>query len=221
MSEMTQVQHVPLKSPQALDLTRPTPTPRPMLKPRSELTPKSSKTAPPAIHAPDQHSVSALGQAAPSLPLTTASQPSKGTPTPTQAAASKSTSANGYNPRLGQNLAKAGIRAANSMRSENWCFRGVKKALKLAYGKPILSGEFAYEAAAQLTRNPRFKEISVPAADLRKLPAGAIVVWKASRANNAGHISIALGDGRESSDQIRKQMTRNHGAGHRVFIPIK
>ncbi len=220
MSEITPVQHVPLKSPQALDLTRPSPTPRPVLKPRSELT-KPSKTAPPARHTPDRHSVSAIGQAAPSIPLATASQPSKPTLSATQTAPITSSSANGYNPRLGQNLAKAGIRAANSMRSENWCFRGVKKALKIAYGKPLLSGEFAYEAAAQLARNPRFKEISVPAADLRKLPAGALVVWKASRANNAGHISIALGDGRESSDHIGKQLTRHHGAGHRVFIPVK
>ena len=67
----------------------------------------------------------------------------------------------------------------------------------------------------------RFMEIASGPGDLRKLPPGAIVVWKASRANSAGHISIALGDGRESSDHIGRQLTRNHGAAHQVFVPVK
>lgn len=213
---MTQVT---LASPQSLDLTRPVPTQRPQLRPRSEIitstTQKASHT-PASLKPQDMSSVSPAGSASTSVALVSASQTTQPVKPP-----QTTQPANGYNPRLGKNLAHAGIRAANLMRSENWCFRGVKKALKLAYGKPMLSGEFAYQAAAQLARNPRFKEITVPASGLRKLPAGAIVVWKASRANNAGHISIALGDGRESSDHIGRQLTRNHGAKHQVFVPVK
>lgn len=214
---MTQVT---LASPQSLDLTRPVPAERPLLRPRSEITqPIPPQTAASLTPKDTRQTSSAAGRAATSVPLAIASKPvrhAQGTQV-----AQNTQHANGYNPRLGKNLAAAGIRAANSMRSENWCYRGVKKALRIAYGKPMLSGGFAYQAAAQLARNPRFKEINVPASGLRKLPAGAIVVWKASRANNAGHISIALGDGRESSDHIQTQMTRNHGAGHRVFVPVK
>jgi hypothetical protein len=72
--------------------------------------------------------------------------------------------------------------------------------------------------AGQLAaRKDLFTEI--PAGDLTSLPAGALVVW-GKGTSKSGHISIALGDGRESSDFVGRQMTRHYGgAGARVFLP--
>lgn len=64
-----------------------------------------------------------------------------------------------------------------------------------------------------------FREVSVSRDELSSLPAGAIVVWEASPGHEHGHISIALGDGRESSDHITSQMT-SRDANFHVFIPV-
>ena len=81
----------------------------------------------------------------------------------------------------------------------------------------FLYGASAYMAADQLYGHSRFTEIS--AADLRGLPAGAVVVWSRGSSDH-GHISIALGDGREASDHVAAQMTSHYGGGSaRVFIP--
>ena len=75
-------------------------------------------------------------------------------------------------------------------------------------------------AADQLAaRKDRFRE--VPANDLAKLPAGAVVVW-GKGSSRSGHISIALGDGREASDHMGAQMRSHYGgAPARVFVPIR
>ncbi|MCA9552485.1 MAG: single-stranded DNA-binding protein [Myxococcales bacterium] len=47
-----------------------------------------------------------------------------------------------------------------------------------------------------------------------------IVVWGKTAASPHGHISVALGDGREASDHIQSQITSLRGAtNYRVFIP--
>ena len=75
----------------------------------------------------------------------------------------------------------------------------------------FLTGRHAYMAASQL--------VEVPASGLSSLPAGAIVVWGKGN-TKSGHISIALGDGQESSDFVGEQMfTHYGGAGARVFLP--
>ena len=81
-----------------------------------------------------------------------------------------------------------------------------------------LHGASAYMAADQLARNPRFREVQVPANQLRSLPPGAIVVWDRGQGKPHGHISIALGNGQEASDVLRNQIT-NYGTRHRVFLP--
>lgn len=126
-------------------------------------------------------------------------------------------------PAWGAQMAKDAEKHATTG-AGGWCFRGVCQALERAGVKGGVGGASAYMAGDQLAKNPKFREVQVDAKDLPKLPAGAIVVWDRGGTNAGpagkehGHISIALGDGREVSDIIRKQTT-NMGSKHRVFLP--
>lgn len=125
---------------------------------------------------------------------------------------------NGYDPTVGQALAQASLRVnGGNTRSRKSCYRYVADAVDMAVGR-FLTGRHAYMAASQLaSRKDLFTEIS--ASSLTSLPAGAIVVW-GKGSSDSGHISIALGDGRESSDFVGAQMTSHYGgAGARVFLP--
>ncbi len=115
---------------------------------------------------------------------------------------------------FGTSLAKDAEKNANG--PGGYCFKWVAQALR-RHGVST-SGASAYMAADQLAKNPKFKEVQVQPADLKKLPAGAVVVWNKGQGHEHGHISIALGDGREASDKIRNQIT-NYGTSARVFLP--
>ena len=67
---------------------------------------------------------------------------------------------------------------------------------------------------------PTFRDGRGKLRPLTQLPAGAIVVWDQNLKGGlkAGHISVALGDGREASDRFRPQF-ENLPAGCRVFLP--
>jgi len=107
--------------------------------------------------------------------------------------------------------------ATNGDSQGGWCFRDASRALSKVGIET--HGASAYMAADQLAQNPKVKEIKVPASDLPKLPPGAIVVWNKGAGHEHGHISIALGNGEEASDLLRKQMT-NYGTSFRVFMPV-
>lgn len=98
-----------------------------------------------------------------------------------------------------------------------YCYRGVKHHLRQVGVN--LTGGSAYMAADQLAATGRFREVQVPPSQLRTLPAGAVVVWDRGPGKPHGHISIAMGDGREASDRIRPQITRYASGRCRVFIP--
>jgi hypothetical protein len=109
------------------------------------------------------------------------------------------------------------------------CYKFVANAIDSRVGR-FLTGDYAYQAASQLAKSPHFKEVKVSGSDLKKLPAGAVVVW--DRAPNradrnrgdgwtAGHISIADGKGNEISDHVAPQMTSHYAGGKaRVFLPV-
>ncbi|MGE0490768.1 MAG: hypothetical protein AB7S38_16295, partial [Vulcanimicrobiota bacterium] len=106
--------------------------------------------------------------------------------------------------------------ARNAIGPGGWCYKWVANALG-RHGVNV-HGASAYMAADQLAGNPKFREVRVPANQLRNLPPGAVVVWNRGAGHPHGHISIALGDGREASDKIRNQIT-NYGTSFRVFLP--
>ena len=97
------------------------------------------------------------------------------------------------------------------------CYRGVKWAL--ARQGVNLHGVSAYMAAGQLARNGNFQEVrGLSRGDLRGLPPGAVVVWNRGPGHPHGHISVALGNGTEASDVIRRQI-QNYPSSFRVFMP--
>ena len=99
-------------------------------------------------------------------------------------------------------IGDAAEQTARSMGSTGWCYRGVANAL------------------AKVRMPDKFREVSVSPSELKNLPRGAVVVWGKTNASPHGHISVALGDGREASDHIQTQMSSLRGAtNYRVFIP--
>ena len=126
---------------------------------------------------------------------------------------------NGYNRQKGESLAQHSMQETEGRtRSTSMCYRDVADAIDKEYGR-FLHGNHAYMAADQLAARPDiFTE--VPAGDLTKLPPGAVVVWPKG-SSESGHISIAQGNGMETSDFQGRQMTSHYGGGGspRVFLP--
>ncbi|MHC9539215.1 MAG: hypothetical protein AB9903_06815 [Vulcanimicrobiota bacterium] len=120
---------------------------------------------------------------------------------------------------LGKQLAQTAYQHATDGTGDGGhCFRNV--AQDLAKFGINTSGASAYMAADQLASNPKVQEIKgVTAEQLKTLPAGAIVVWAANASNPHGHISVAMGDGKEASDIMRNQITNLNGSSFRVFMP--
>jgi LysM repeat protein len=130
----------------------------------------------------------------------------------------QSNSQNGYDPVLGKELARASMAESGGRTwAGGMCYSGVANAVDQVIGR-FLTGLHAYMAASQLAqRKDLFTEI--PSGNLRSLPAGAIVVW-GKGTSKSGHISIAQGNGMETSDFIGNQMTYHYGgAAARVFLP--
>lgn len=120
---------------------------------------------------------------------------------------------------MGTKLANAAKREANRRNTVGWCYAGVATAVSKVYGS-FLYGESAYMAANILARNSKFKEIKVKPSELKKLTPGSIVVWGKTRVSPHGHISIALGNGKEASDHVAQQLTSLRGhQNFRVFTP--
>lgn len=119
---------------------------------------------------------------------------------------------------MGQALAQEALKHATDGTGDGGhCFRNVGDDLR-KFGIQT-SGASAYMAADQLAQSDKLKEVSgVSQDDLKKLPPGAVVVWNRGGGHEHGHISIALGDGREASDVLRQQIT-NYGTSYRVFLP--
>ena len=133
-----------------------------------------------------------------------------------------------YNAEMGNAIAQL---ACNTDGTVGYCLRGVAKTLKKYFGSKTELSHLgsAYMAANALRTDPElskhFKEVQVDRSELANLPAGAIVVWDKGAPNASaagkkhGHISIALGNGKESSDHIQKQMT-NRQSQFWVFYPV-
>lgn len=126
----------------------------------------------------------------------------------------------GYNEQRGADLANS---ALNVDGTTGWCYRGVINSLKKV-GVTGLTGGSAYMAADQLAKRSDFVEVpkgAVSKDELKNLPAGAVVVWGKGDTENTkhGHISISLGDGRESSDHITAQYQSCGNGTYRIFLP--
>lgn len=120
---------------------------------------------------------------------------------------------------FGDKLARDARRIAESgvAGSGHNCKRGVRMAFEK--NGMTLNGVSAYMAADQLAKNKNFHEAKgLSRQELRDLPPGATVVWNRGKGHPHGHISIAMGNGREASDVMRNQIT-NYPSSYRVFLP--
>jgi len=105
--------------------------------------------------------------------------------------------------------------------SKGWCLAGVNRALNDTFGFTFAFGS-AYQSLGAMQQRDDFADVTAQypnKSDLKRLPAGAIVIWDRDADNPHGHISIALGDGREASDHIANQYTNISNSYH-VFVPI-
>lgn len=124
-------------------------------------------------------------------------------------------------------IADSAEREARNTATVGYCAKSVNKVLNSlgvgGYGH-------AYQKANQLADNPRFKEVSVRPDQLNQLPRGAVVVWGRSEQKPYGHVTVALGNGKEASDHIQNLITRGAygtdwgsgprgGSNVRVFMP--
>lgn len=146
-----------------------------------------------------------------------------GTTSPKETTGTKETSgttetAGSSTPKMKELAAKA-EKVAKNMGSTGRCLAGVRQALEDSGCGNTTRRMSAYQKAEDFANSDKYKEIKVgSASDLKNLPAGAIVVWNKKSGHPHGHISVALGDGREASDHIQKQIT-NYGSSFRVFLP--
>jgi hypothetical protein len=117
---------------------------------------------------------------------------------------------------LGERIAKRAEADAAAYNTPGMCLQEVGKVLR-EFGIPVNRHPAAWQALPDLQKSNKVKEISVGKDQLDKLPAGAIVVWDKGAGLPYGHISIALGDGREASSKLRQQLHLN--TSYHVFIP--
>ena len=124
--------------------------------------------------------------------------------------------------KVGEQLAERARQIAAARNRTGKCYRYASKAIEEVVPDIEFWGIAAATGAEILDQDPRFRELKgLDPADLPYLPAGAVVVWGKTRKSKYGHISIALGDGREASDHIAPQITSLRGyTNFRVFIPL-
>ena len=117
---------------------------------------------------------------------------------------------------LGKRLAQRAEANAKAVNTPGWCLREVGKVLR-EFDLPIDRHPSAYMALNDFRKSNRFQEIKVSKEQIKSLPAGAIVIWDKGPGLPHGHISIALGDGREASSTVRNQLTLS--TQFWVFLP--
>ena len=117
---------------------------------------------------------------------------------------------------FGKKLASQAEKTANQINTPGLCLKGVNDAMQ-AMGLPVHREAAAWMAVDDFQKNPKFKEVKVSKDQLKSLPAGAVVIWDKGSGLPYGHISVALGDGREASSKVRNQLLLN--TNFHVFLP--
>lgn len=123
----------------------------------------------------------------------------------------------GYNAQKAQTLAQAALNESVG-RFDGKCAMHVKTAIQDAGLGAYQSGH-AHQVDTILSSNSNFKEISAEGIDLKKLPAGCVLVYErgVSRySSEYGHVEITLGDG----TAVSGGRTRNLRPGAKIFVPV-
>lgn len=117
---------------------------------------------------------------------------------------------------FGKQFAAKAEQTANKINTSGLCLKGVNDTMQ-AMGLPVHREAAAYMAVDDFQKNPKFREVKVPKDQLKSLPAGAVVIWNKGSGLPYGHISVALGDGREASSTVRNQLSLS--TDFHVFLP--
>jgi len=129
-----------------------------------------------------------------------------------------SLTAAGYNATLAARLAQDV--ASNARRkSIGYCARYVSDSLE-RLGLLTKRGD-AWQLKNILRKNPHFKEVDVSSVDVRKLPAGCILVYDrraAGYSSEHGHVEVTLGNGKAASDFINRNIRVTPNMS--VFVPV-
>jgi hypothetical protein len=163
--------------------------------------------APSAVGAPSSYASPSAGSG---------SAPASGSQAASQSSAAAPVSGPLSTSDFGKRFAKTAEATANKINTPGLCLKGVNDSMQ-AMGINPHRHPSAYMALDDFRKDPHFKEVSVSKSQLDKLPAGAVVIWGQGQGLPHGHISVALGDGREASSRVRKQLHLN--SQYHVFLP--
>ena len=133
-----------------------------------------------------------------------------------QRTASNSDPSNLEGSEFGKKFAAQAEKTANQINTSGLCLKGVNDTMQ-AMGLPVHREAAAWMAVDDFQKNPKFKEVKVAKDQLKSLPAGAVVIWDKGAGLPYGHISVALGGGREASSKVREQLLLN--TNFHVFLP--
>ena len=124
----------------------------------------------------------------------------------------------GYDADAGIKLAKTAMEKAVGW--TGYCARYVKTAIRDSGLGEYVSGH-AFQMPKILRKNKNFRELSKYQVDVKKLPAGCILVYGkgvSGYSSAYGHVEITTGDGRAVSDGITKNLRNNPTA---IFMPVE
>ena len=123
----------------------------------------------------------------------------------------------GYSAKKGWELAKKVVSGAVGFIGK--CARYVKNAIsKAGLGKYEYGN--ACDMVSIMRRNKNFKEINPNGVDLKKLPAGCVLVYGkgvAGYSKKYGHTEITTGNGKAVSDGVTQNLHRKPTA---IFMPV-
>lgn len=123
----------------------------------------------------------------------------------------------GYSAKKGWELAKKAVSSVVGFTGK--CARYVKNAIaKAGLGKYEYGN--ACDMVSIMRRNKNFKEINPNGVDLKKLPAGCVLVYGkgvAGYSSKYGHTEITTGSGKAVSDGVTQNLHRKPTA---IFMPV-
>lgn len=117
---------------------------------------------------------------------------------------------------FGKKFAQQAEKTARRINTPGLCLKGVNDTME-AMGIPVQREAAAYMALDNFRSNKRFREVKASKDQLKSLPAGAVVIWDKGPGLPYGHISVALGNGREASSTVRNQLQLR--TNYHVFLP--
>ncbi|MBE7706404.1 MAG: hypothetical protein E7Z91_04080 [Cyanobacteria bacterium SIG30] len=125
-----------------------------------------------------------------------------------------------YDEKRGKALADAALELyGNDHVANGYCATGVSQAINKAFGYSTRGNGCDY--ANVLSNKEDWVEVTDEypnRADLKNLPAGAIVSWSSSSQKPYGHVFISDGNGHEISD-FTGNINYNYPTTYRVFLP--